>query len=73
MENIMRYFRFYYDDMMNGCSNHGSADLVNRKPVIMSFMAVKPKRSNGRKSAATKLAINFANNLEQRMKHGGVL
>lgn len=69
----MRYYKAMFDDNLNGLFGHGSGELVNRKPVIMSFMAVKPKRSNGRKSAATKLAVNFANNLEQRMKHGGVL
>lgn len=60
----MRYFYNYRDDTMMGLSRHDSGELVNRKPVIMSFLLQPKRRVNGKRAAATRKALTFLKKLE---------
>lgn len=62
---MARYFLSYFDDTLNGIYSHRSSDLINRRPVIMSFLLQKPRRTNGRKGTATKLGQRFIGKLDQ--------
>lgn len=40
---MRRYFLSFYDDTLNGLTRHDSGYLVNRKPVVFSFMGQRAK------------------------------
>lgn len=50
-----RYFMSYFDDTLNGISHHQTGELINRKPVVFSFLNRKPKPQNGRLGASVRL------------------
>lgn len=50
-----RYFLNYEDDTLNGINNYRAGELVDRRPVILSFLNQKPKRTNGRIGASVRL------------------
>lgn len=60
----MRTYRFMFSDNFNGIQYHTASDLVNRKSIIMSFLQQKPRRANGRNSAATRLGNQFVHKLK---------
>ena len=65
MRRYARFFRHYQDDTLNGLSNHDSGYLVNRKPVVFSFLVNRPKKHNGAQGAATRLGRDFAEKLKR--------
>lgn len=50
-----RYFMSYFDDTLNGIYHHQTGELVNRRPVVLSFLNQKPKPQNGRLGASVRL------------------
>lgn len=60
----MKYFRFYVDDTMRPVGNHDYGYMVNRKPIIMSFLRQKPKPWNGRRGASTRKGNAFVKRLQ---------
>jgi len=50
---------------MNGLSNHDSGYLVNRKPVVFSFLVNRPKKHAGTKAAANRMGHRFVKKLKE--------
>lgn len=61
----MRYFRFFVDDTLYGLNNHDSGYLVNRKPVVFSFLHNRPKKHAGTKAAANRMGKRFLGKLKE--------
>jgi hypothetical protein len=62
----MRYLRQYDDDTLSPYSSHVSGELVNRKPLDISFIQKKHVgKRNGRQAGATKLGKSFLKKLDR--------
>lgn len=59
-----RYFLSYFDDSLSPLNSHRSAVLVNRRPVIMSFLKNRPKRYKGAEGASLRMGKKFLKKLE---------
>lgn len=60
-----RYFMSYFDDTLNGIYNHQTGELIDRKPVVFSFLNQKPKPQNGRLCASVRLGKALLGKLER--------
>ena len=56
----MRYFLNYHDDTMQPITCHRLGELVNRKPLSVSFLSKTNNGKNGRQANATRLGREFA-------------
>lgn len=61
----MRYFWNYYDDTMRPTERHQTAELIGRKPLVVSFLG-KPSRNAARNGVAGRMAKRFAKLLKQK-------
>ena len=60
----MRFFYFYEDDCLHPALSHTNGELVNRRPLIVSFEQKSwTGRKNGRQASATRLGKAFAEKL----------
>lgn len=50
-----RYFVHMFDDTLSRIYHHQTGELINRKPVIFTFLNKKPKPNNGKRSASVRL------------------
>lgn len=60
-----RYFMSYYDDTLNGVFHHSTSELINRRPVVFSFLNHKPKPNNGKLGASVRLGKALIGKLER--------
>lgn len=60
-----RYFMSYFDDTLNGVYHHQTGGLINRKPVVFSFLNHKTKPINGKIGASVRLGKALLGKLER--------
>lgn len=58
-----RYFIHMFDDTLNGVFHHSTSELINRKPVVFSFLNRKPNPNNGKRGASVRLGKAFIGKL----------
>ena len=62
----MRFFFHYEDDCLRPALSHTNGEMVNRKPLTVSFdQKSKTGRRNGRQANATRLGKLFIKKLER--------
>lgn len=59
----MRHFKYYADDTLRPLNTHGSGYLVDRKPLVFSFLKNRPKRNGARLGASIRLGKAFVKRL----------
>jgi len=54
-----------YDDTLNGVHHHQTGEMVNRKPVVFSFLNHPPKSLNGKIGASVRMGKALIGKLER--------